>query len=287
VIAAVDARRIAAQSMFVFATLTQKKRARWIEGPRAAVSRISETWSSLTNTRRAIGRWFHAIFRGGLRSTETTFAKKGDKHFRGGGRVKVSGYHAHLHVLLEVREGIDLGEAIAWLRAAWLMLSPESEAVSQVIRKMCPDDAQQLCKYVTKPLEDNASRPAVLRELFAGLHGLRLLQAFGEWQAKAGVREGWRASVDEENPDAGQPRYEGPEIGDLMRVATRRIEGTTGRVLFVGVHLGDERRISAELAWAMIGRAVADRARVVQEKLQESASQAGFASGAPPPTVTC
>lgn len=249
--------------MFLFATLTQTKFPRHSEGAKEAVHRIASTWRQITNSKTAIGRAFRRMFVGGLRTTETTWSARGDEQHNGGGVVGFSGYHAHLHVILEVRDGIDRAEAAAWLIRTWLEHSHGASAGGQCVRPASADDAHQLCKYVTKPLEAVGDKPAILRELFGALHGVRLLQAFGEWQGKAGERVGWR-ELGEPEKSAGTdvPRWRGPTIGTVLRYATAKLRplGTTDRVAFIGAKPGDEVMVSAEHAWTMIERAVAERA---------------------------
>lgn len=254
--------------MFIFATLTQPKRPRFEESPRDAVRRIVATWRKMTDTKHATGRRFRTMFAGGLRTTETTYAKRGDAQFHGDAAVRFSGYHAHLHVILEVRVGIDRAEAAGWLQRTWLSLCDGSSAAAQCVRPASMEDAAQLCKYVTKPLEDCAERPAILRELFGALHGVRLLQAFGEWMARVGVRPGWRELAPKADDGPQQPRYRGPEIGELLRWSVERLRpiGTTDTVAFVGVHPGDEVHVSAKTAWDAIQTAISDRLRTEREK---------------------
>lgn len=258
----------------MFATLTQVKRPRWEENPREAVHRLHRAWRELTNSKTATGRAFHRLFSGGLRSTETTWSPK-DAEREHGGRVRFDGYHAHLHVIIEVRRGVDRAEAAGWLQREWLRLCPGSDAIAQVVRPAnfadldaCvdarnKDDAHQLCKYVSKPLEDVAERPAILRELFSAIHGVRLLAAFGEWNAKKGERIGWREMGGEEDKDDGPPapRWVGPTIGRVMLYASERTRplGTTDRLAFVGRTPDDEVMVSAAEAWSLIEAAVHQR----------------------------
>lgn len=249
---------------FLFATLTQPKLPRWVEQPRASVRRIVDVWQRLTNGKTACGRMFHRLFAGGLRTTETTYAQRGDEQRNGGGAVQVSGYHAHLHVLLEVRAGVSRIDAAKWLADRWCLFCDGASASAQCVRPASVADARQLCKYVTKPLEDVTRTPAILRELFGALDGLRLLQAFGDWVGRAGVRDGWRQFGSDTAPAEDHVvRLRGPEIGDLLRVATDRFRaaGTTDRVPFKGPTPGHEIVVSAAEAWNLISVAVAARSR--------------------------
>lgn len=284
---AMQHRRAVASSMFLFATLTQAKRPRHDEGAKEAVHRIASTWRQITNSKHAVGRRFRELFVGGLRTTETTWAARGDEQHNGGGVVAFSGYHAHLHVILEVREGVDRSEAAAWLISTWLRYSAGASAAGQCVRPASADDAHQLCKYVTKPLEAVGDKPAILRELFGALHGVRLLQAFGEWQGKAGVRAGWRELGEPELAKSDVPRWRGPTIGTVLRYATAKLRplGTTDRVAFVGVKPGDEIMVSAEHAWTMIELAVAERARARGPTIESAhASDTAARARAPSPS---
>jgi replication protein len=278
--------RRVADSMFIFATLTQPKRARFEEDPRSAVRRITQIWQRITNSKHALGPWFALQFSGGLRTTETTYAARGDEREHGG-VVVFSGYHAHLHVLLEVRAGIDRAEAAGWLQQAWLHECEGAVASAQCVRPANADDAYQLCKYITKPLEDAAGKPAILRELFGALHGVRLLQPFGEWMGREGKRAGWRElGAEPQNDGPAPPRWRGPEIGDLLdyTCASLRPEGTTDTVLFQGPRPGDERYVSASEAWAAIRRAVSARvlAELAAAQTADRPQKTPPRSGAPP-----
>lgn len=253
-------RRSVLASSFLFATLTQVKRHRAHESPREAVHRLHQSWRELTNSKSATGREFHRLFAGGLRTTETTWSPQGAEREHGG-RVTFDGYHAHLHILVEVRDGIDRAEAAGWLQREWMRLTPGADPIAQVVRPAREEDTQQLCKYVSKPLEDVAEHPHILRELFSGIHGVRLLAAFGEWQGKAGVRLGWRLLGEEVEASDGPPapRWVGPTIGRLMEYTTTRPEGTTDRMPFVGRKPGDEVMVSASEAWNIIAEVVRER----------------------------
>lgn len=275
---AMQHRRAVAEAMFLFATLTQPKRPRFEETPREAVHRIVRVWQSITNSKTATGREFRRLFEGGLRTTETTYAARGDEREHGG-EVAFSGYHAHLHVLLEVRAGIDRGEAAGWLQREWLAHCDGARASAQCVRPASHEDAAQLCKYVTKPLENAAGRPAILRELFGALHGIRLLQAFGTWMgSEARGRVGWRELGDEDTDDDAPKgtRYVGPELGELWSWRHTRPEGTTDSVVFRGYVPGDELVVSAAEAWGAIERAVSARVLAeLGERLARPAARAG------------
>lgn len=267
---AVRHRRSVLSSTFLFATLTQVKRPRWEESPREAVHRLHRAWRELTNSKTSTGREFHRLFAGGLRTTETTWSPR-DAEREHGGKVTFDGYHAHLHILIEVRAGVHRGDAAAWLQRAWMSFCPGSSPIAQVVRpakfgdleeyETDASDVHQLCKYVSKPLEDVADAPHILRELFSGIHGVRLLAAFGEWHGRAGVRPGWRALGEDVEPSDGppSPRWVGPSIGKLLDYATSHPEGTTDRVAFVGRRPEDEVMVSASEAWTIIEQVVRER----------------------------
>lgn len=244
--------------VFLFATLTQPKM--YGESARDAVHRLYVSWRRLSNS-TATRADFREMFSGGLRTTETTWAPAGMQREHGG-RVDFDGFHAHLHIMIEVKPGVRPGDAAAWLTNAWLDASPGSRHAAQLVRRARFDDAHQLAKYVTKPLEEHRGDASVVRALFEGLHGLRLLQAFGSWVAKDGA-PGWRAWAYDNDDDADEvhePALRGPEVGELLRVVSRPIEGTTHRVGFSAPSAGRVVWVDAETAW----RAVEDafRARI-------------------------
>jgi hypothetical protein len=265
---------------FLFATLTQPKRSRRDESAREALQRMQHHWRALANDRHTRDD-FHRYFAGGLRTTETTFSSAGDEQRNGGGAVAFSGFHVHLHVLLEVRKGVRAGDAAAWLLASWLALVEGARASAQCIRPAHASDAAELCKYVTKPIEDCCDKPAVLRELFGALHGVRLLQPFGEWCGR-GDRKGWRElGAPDEQPEPRGHWRRGPEIGALLRRVRKPVEGATTAVYFRGHDPNDEVKVNAAEAWELIETAFRRRATLEGPTADRTATQAQLER--PPP----
>lgn len=232
---------------FLFATLTQRKLSARDEDARGAVERLYAAWRRVANSRSTRDD-FRSMFEGGLRSVETTWSPMGSNREHGG-VVEYDGFHAHLHVMLEVREGVEPALAAAWLVGAWCDASEGASVGAQVVRRARFEDAHQLAKYITKPLEENSGDAGIVRALFAGLHGLRLLQAFGSWVARDG-RPGWRVKRGDIGPRLVPRR--GPEFGELLRVVSRPIEGSTGRVAFTAPDGADVVWVDANEAWSAV-----------------------------------
>lgn len=231
----------------VFFTFTQPKRPRWREQPRAASDRIQSVYRAIFRAGTRVGNWARALFVGGLRSIEVTYSRKGSKQNADGSRTTFSGYHVHLHGLLEVADGIDAAEAMRWLRDAWVMYCDDASPSAQLLTLANAKRIQYVCKYVTKGMEDAARHSAVVRELYAGLSGTRLLQASGTWMGRKGKRLGWREIGDPPLPLVVAPWLIGPTIGWVVRLAMleARPEGVTSTVVFRDRRTGDETRDDA------------------------------------------
>lgn len=231
----------------VFFTFTQPKRPRCREQPRAASDRIQSVYRAIFRAGTRVGNWARALFVGGLRSIEVTYSRKGSKQNADGSRTAFSGYHVHLHGLLEVADGIDAAEAMRWLRDAWVMYCDDASPAAQLLTLANAKRIQYVCKYVTKGMEDAARHSAVVRELYAGLSGTRLLQASGTWMGRKGKRLGWREIGDPPLPLVVAPWLIGPTIGWVVRLAMleTRPEGVTSTVVFRDRRTGDETRDDA------------------------------------------
>lgn len=160
-----------------FATLTQPKPID--TDPREAVKRIRAAWRQLTNKKTALGREFHRRFAGGIKSIEVTWSAAGQLR-KDGTRVPYSGWHAHVHLLLENRSTWDHA-SLQWLTRAWCSIVGGRPG-AQHYAPMNADRIGQLAKYVTKPLDDSIDLD-LAGELARVLHSARLHEGFGALRA--------------------------------------------------------------------------------------------------------
>lgn len=185
----------------------------------ASIRDVLDRWSELTKGNTKLGRDFAARFSGALRALEVTFSRKGDRH--GDYVVPYDGYHAHLHVLVEVSPGVDVNAALSWLRKAWCTLVGGSAAAQQGWAPLDDRNIGEIAKYIVKPMREVAGMPNVARGLFEATHRKRLLHGQGTWKS-------WRKWLQRE---PAVPRLVCTnDLGAMMRQVNR--SGTTGRVLF-------------------------------------------------------
>ena len=192
-----------------FATLTVPKVHATERDCRASLEVVLDAWRQLTRKSHALGREFSARFHGGVRSIEVVYRARGDEVRYPGGRVhvvKMTGWHVHVHALVETTGDVDDDEARGWLVQQWLALtggSPRGQCV-RAVERGDTGCAVELCKYVAKPLSMDMSA-TVGRELFSALHGRRLLEGFGRWR-------GWRKLAKKPSPSL----LIGPSVGALL-----------------------------------------------------------------------
>lgn len=201
----------APDARLLFVTLTLPKVPLRECGATSAVARTMAAWQALSKSNTKRGRAFRERFAGGVRTVEVTFSARGDVH--GEHVVEYDGYHVHLHILVELADGTDGEEAVAWLLGEWCgAVVPGAREEAQKVVDLDMQRVGQLTKYVTKPLEDAASRPHIARELFAALHGRRLIHGFGSWKD-------WKKWVEEDDDgDAGEVLLVGQSsLGEVER----------------------------------------------------------------------
>jgi hypothetical protein len=189
----VFAEPMVAAGRLLFVTLTQVKRDVLGETVLEAIDRLRANYRRVFNSKNKAGRRIAAMLLGGLRVIELAWSPKGKRAGRGGKDLWVdfSGWHAHLHMLVQVADGVSLAAAAAEIQQAWLLLADagECEAAAQYVTPADEGRIHELTKYPFKPLE--ISNPRRLREVAAAIDGLHADQAFGTWK-------GWRKTV----PDA-------------------------------------------------------------------------------------
>lgn len=163
----------------VFVTLTQPKRREADESPREAVDRLAQAWRDTTNTKNASGRLLRELASGGQRSIEVTWSPKGPRS--DGGWTAYSGWHAHVHAVFELRDGVSLERFRLALVEAWLEASGGKRSAQDV--RPCDDRRiGQLCKYVVKPFDCEKAGRARAAQLMRELPGARLFEAWGDWR---------------------------------------------------------------------------------------------------------
>lgn len=158
-----------------FVTLTHPKLAFDVESPGAAVSRLLAEWRKLTNRRP-----FRRMVQGYVRAVECTFSKKGRREVSPGvwKHVKETGWHAHLHIVLELEHGFSDWEASRDIRAAWCGIAGADEH-AQNWQALSKAKLGQVAKYITKPFElPDAHAPTFFDEM----KGRRLVQGGGTWR---------------------------------------------------------------------------------------------------------
>jgi hypothetical protein len=192
---------------FLFVTLTGLKQDRDVAGLADALDERMASWRRLTNSAyRAQYKKWCAFVRGGLRVVEVTYSEAGTMR-RDGTRVAYSGWHPHVHALVELRDpppGVTWVEWRArfgvWVVAAWCERSPGAKSVAQKVLSVDSHRVGQLCKYVVKPFHLGLRNREVARECMTSLVGRRMMAGFGDWR-------GWKKEAAETNPKA-----EGPDV---------------------------------------------------------------------------
>jgi len=177
---------------FVFVTLTDRKEHAELYELAEVLDQLQDSWREVTN---AANRKRHAQWRrfvaGGMRVTEVTYSKRGDKN-KDGSRVKYTGWHPHLHVLVELRApapGVSWAAHRAafeqWLRGEWYANTRAAGPRGQYFVGVDRQRVGQLAKYCVKPFAVGNSNRDVARECMQSLEGRRLMAGFGTWK-------GWR-----------------------------------------------------------------------------------------------
>lgn len=131
----------------------------------------------------AARRWLF----GGVRSLEITARRKGD--MVGTHEVKIPGAHAHLHCILEVSGRTTAAD----VREAWREACPGVVDRAIDVQELDDDNVYQVASYcfnTRKLLDSRKVDASYVRDVFAALHGRRLVAAFGTWRCfDLGLRE--------------------------------------------------------------------------------------------------
>lgn len=165
-----------------FVTLTQPKLRG--EAPGEALDRVLAAFKRFMRT-----SWAKRYIAGGMRSLEVTARRSGASPKMDGHVVVAVGTHAHLHCIMELREGATHAD----LKAAWGTASPGSHHAAQDVQSVTEENIYQVGSYVLDmtglaDLVDAA--PGYAGKVLAALHGRRLVAAWGSWKGvDFGLRE--------------------------------------------------------------------------------------------------
>ena len=169
-----------------FVTLTQLKKTWQSENASQALDRVLWSWRRLMGSSyRSRNRDLRDMVTGGIRALEITWSGRGSKLCGCESacgcsyKVKYSGYHAHLHCIMETPDWVELEDLETVLRIIWEWASPGCDPDKGVnVQYLHTTNVGQCAKYVSKPY---SAPPRRAREMFNALEGRRMFQGFGEW----------------------------------------------------------------------------------------------------------
>jgi hypothetical protein len=153
-----------------FVTLTVKN------GPDLA-ERVAHLWRAFGKLRRR--QQWRARIAGGVALLEVTCSER-------------TGWHPHLHLVVDARAGVGVGELQQVLVGLWRALTRDSQVLD--VRPLTA--VREAAKYCAK-LVDIVGVPARVREFLAVLRGQRLVRAFGSCYGAAAALA---AVVEDETP---------------------------------------------------------------------------------------
>lgn len=204
----------------LFVGLTHPKFPVDAESPGHAVTRALKEWAKLRKRRP-----FQRSVAGYVRAVECVWIARGWKHPKGGRPyfVKGSGWHAHLHIMLELEPGVCPWRFEAWCRTAWKEIAGASD-LGMDFHDFSDAKIPELAKYITKPFElPERYAPTFFREM-AGRH---LIYGGGTWKHYA---------QHDVNPPTGwvpQARHVAELIDDARKkneITFRWVEDEDGKV---------------------------------------------------------
>lgn len=245
----------------LFVTLTQVKQAIEHETAGQALTRVHNTRRETWNTKKALGRDLRDLVAGGVFFTEMAWSYQG-KPRKDGSRVAYSGWHAHLHGIVEIVPPPHGWPPARWRKHvaaaivdAWLETNPEASRAAQHVELLASSQIGQVCKYPLKPFDyRDAARQ---REACLALAGRRTHDAFGTW--RSWVAEGEALLAQEEEP---RPPI---ELGDVSLHNLQRRAEWGARVYF---EVGGEKETEGVDAAAVL-RAIAADPRSFQRRAAE------------------
>jgi hypothetical protein len=195
----------------LFPTLTHRKRPVAEETASEAITRLGKDLLRVFDTKFASGRELATVIDGALFVIELTWSPKGWRTSAATGRkfyVEFSGWHAHVHALVEVAEGVDLGYAAHVILKHWIATA-DAEPAAQYVKPATPQNVGQLCKYVLKPM--SISNPRRLRQAAHAISNIKAERARGEWK-------GWKKKVADDGK-WDHVEVSGYTLGDLQVAA--------------------------------------------------------------------
>lgn len=192
---------------FLFVTLTDRKADRDVSGLDDVLAQLLASWRSCTNSkdRRRYRQWTRFVA-GGVRVVEVTYSAKGDKN-RDGSVVKYSGWHPHLHVLIELRTPPAGQSWTSWraaferfLRSSWYEHTRAAGPSGQHFAAVDRNRVGQLTKYCVKPFAVTEDNREIARECMEVLSSRRLTAGFGGWKGWRGEAEQLRVKTTRDRP---------------------------------------------------------------------------------------
>lgn len=181
-------RDTAGSGVRLFVGLTHPKLPVDAESPGQAVTRVLREWAKLRKRRP-----FARSVSGYVRAVECVYVARGWKHPKNGRPyfVKESGWHAHLHIMLELEPGVCPWRFEAWARSTWKEIAGGSD-LGMDFQVFSDAKIPELSKYITKPFELPERYAPIFFEEMAGRH---LIYGGGTWKNYADQDvanpEGW------------------------------------------------------------------------------------------------
>ena len=263
----------------LFVTLTQIKQDIRHEDAAQALSRVHCTRRAAWNTHTRDARCLRDGVPGGVFFTELAWSYRG-KRRRDGSAVAFSGWHAHLHGIVEVAPPPSGFTRAAWRNVvrrrivdAWLAQNPEASRDAQKVVPLDPAQAGQVCKYPLKPFEHR--NPQRQREACLAMAGRRTNDAFGTWRS-------WAADG-EELADAQREVPAAPpiELGDVSLSYLQRRAEWGARVYF---DKPDRTRDLTGVPAVDVLRSVVADPRTFQRRALEARTETRAATGSATPS---
>lgn len=158
--------------------------------PAVALDNIRNSWAALWSTRHAEGRRTRDRHAGAFRCLEVTWSEEGAKR-KHGGAVEWSGYHAHVHAIVEGGTARDVETTLArWCEVSGASAAAHGARAYDAVRI---DYAAELAAYDMKALSFVPKER--IAALYAALAGKRLHQGLGTWRSWRKKKEATGATV--------------------------------------------------------------------------------------------
>lgn len=234
---AVEARVAKTRRQVAFVTLTQPKLPVSSASCEESIDLLMRRFRRLTNSKTRLGREFSRYFSGGFRSLEVTWSYAGKRN-KDGSSVAYSGFHPHLHVALELQDGVSFFEARAWLALRWEDLSGGKQDWARAFQALDMGRVYQLAKYCVKPVLDAAEDSLVrAREMFGCIANRKMFSGFGEWKR-------YKNWVGEERVEREPLLLGRSNLAEIESCTRQSLEGRhDSEVEFVGYVDGERRTV--------------------------------------------